>query len=456
MDQKCYTHRSNLTYFIGQVVKKINTMDTYRRKANSKRTSRRARVSDTSVRKSFLASNDTNDASARKHRPDYSLLVYMALLLGIGAVTVYAISPGVTASLGLESSYFSSRQIIFIFLGIIAFIIASLFNVTIWKKLEVPLLILAGAVSFAVRFFSEPINGAYRWLEIGGITLQAAELIKFALIIWLASYLSRALMTEKITHPDTLKKLGIAVFVVGFVVAGLQSDLGSAAVMMAIIGFMAFVAGLPLKKLAMVGGVILILSTLAIVSSPYRRERVSTFLNPTADCQNEGFQACQALIAVGSGGMFGKGLGRSIQAYGYLPEAANDSIFAIVAEKFGFIGTTIMIGLFVGLFRRIKRVAEQAPDEYSRLLVSGILAWLSVQMMINIGAMIGLLPLKGITLPLVSYGGTSIIFVMAAIGIVFHVSRYTDASRATTVKNHTSQPRSGRNIRGASRSWKRA
>jgi cell division protein FtsW len=128
--------------------------------------------------------------------------------------------------------------------------------------------------------------------------------------------------------------------------------------------------------------------------------------------------------------MFGKGLGRSVQAYGYLPEAENDSIFAIVSEKFGFVGATIIVGIYIGLFRRIKTTAEQAPNDYSRLLVSGILAWLSIQMMINVGAMIGLLPLKGITLPFISYGGTSIIFVMAAVGIVFQVSRFTDLSQA--------------------------
>jgi cell division protein FtsW len=440
--------------------KEKNIMDRYKTIASAKRSPQRTRASRTTGRRPYKGvSNEASEATVRKHRPDYALLVYMTLLLCIGAVTVYAISPGVTASLGLEPGYFSSRQIIFIFLGIVTFLIASLLKVDTWRKLEVPLLVLAGSVSFVVRFFSEPINGAYRWLEIGGMTLQAAELIKFALIVWLASYLSRALAANKISHPDTLKKLAIAVCAVGFVVAGLQSDLGSAAVMMAIIGFMAFVAGLPLKKLALVAGAILVLSTLAIATSSYRRERVVTFLNPTADCQNEGFQACQALIAVGSGGMFGKGLGRSVQAYGYLPEAANDSIFAIVAEKFGFIGTTVVIGLFVGLFRRIKRVAEFAPDEYSRFLVSGILAWLSVQMMINVGAMIGLLPLKGITLPLVSYGGTSIIFVMAAIGIVFHVSRYTDMSRANKTnkpQRQSSQPRRRQGHLNGKRSWNRA
>lgn len=381
-------------------------------------------------RRTALNTSQNLSDGLRKHRPDYMLVVYMTLLLAVGAVTVYAISPGLTNGKDLASNYYSIKQLTAIGLGIVAFLIASVINVKTWKKLEIPLIVLAVAVTLAVRLVGDQVNGAYRWLQIGGISFQAAELIKFTIIIWLAGYLSRMRLEQKMSDPGTLKRIGIIIVIIIVVVAGLQSDLGSAAVMMAIVGFMCFIAGLPIKKLLIIGSVVLLLTSMAILSSSYRRDRVATFLNPTADCKNEGYQACQALITVGSGGMFGKGLGRSVQAYGYLPEAANDSIFAIVSEKFGFIGASIMIGIFFGLFRRIKTVAEQAPNDYSRLLVSGILAWLSIQMIINIGAMIGLLPLKGITLPFVSYGGTSIIFVMAAVGIVFQVSRYTDLSRA--------------------------
>ncbi len=381
-------------------------------------------------RRTVPSSSQNVSENLRKHRPDYMLVVYMTLLLAVGAVIVYAISPGLTHGKDLPSNYFSVKQLTAIGLGVGAFIAASIINVKTWKKLELPLIVLAGAVTVAVRLFGDQVNGAYRWLQIGGISFQAAELIKFTLIIWLAGYLAQMRLEQKMADPNTLKKIGIVILIIIVIVAGLQSDLGSAAVMMAIVGFMCFIAGLPLKKLLIIGSIVLLLSSVAILSSSYRRDRVATFLNPTADCKNEGYQACQALITVGSGGMFGKGLGRSVQAYGYLPEAANDSIFAIVSEKFGFVGATVMIGVFFGLFRRIKTVAEQAPNDYSRLLVCGILAWLSIQMMINVGAMIGLLPLKGITLPFVSYGGTSIIFVMAAVGIVFQVSRYTDLSRA--------------------------
>src|SRR5690606_5262063 len=147
-----------------------------------------------------------------------------------------------------------------------------------------------------------------------------------------------------------------------------------------------------------IGLVILVGAVILIVPSDYRRGRVATFLNPAADCQNDGYQSCQALIAVGSGGLFGLGLAKSVQAYGYLPEAANDSIFAILAEKFGFFGVSIVIAAYAMFFARLTRIIERAPDDFSRLLITGMLAWFSVQAIINIGAMLGLLPLKGITL----------------------------------------------------------
>jgi cell division protein FtsW len=207
--------------------------------------------------------------------------------------------------------------------------------------------------------------------------------------------------------------------------AKLQSDLGSAAVIIAMISLMAYAVGVPLKRILMIGGVVVLVVAIAISSTAYRRERLATFLHPEGNCQSSGYQACQALISVGSGGIFGKGLGYSVQAYGYTPEASNDSIFAIMAEEFGFAGTVIILVIYAVFITRLKRVIAHTNDQFSRLLVVGVLAWLSTQMIINVGAMLGLLPLKGITLPLISQGGTSLIFLTAALGLVFHVSRYT-------------------------------
>jgi cell division protein FtsW len=219
-------------------------------------------------------------------------------------------------------------------------------------------------------------------------------------------------------------------------------------------GVMAFVAGLPMKRVLAVAAVIGLIGILAISTTPYRRERLAAFLHPGTDCLASGYQSCQALIAVGSGGMIGLGLGKSVQAYGYLPEAENDSIFAIYAEKFGFIGVTVLLGLFAAFFTRIKRIAERAQDDFSRLVVMGILVWLSAQTIINIGAMIGLLPLKGITLPLVSYGGSSVLMVMAALGVVFQVSRHTlysipEGNDVNTGGVGYDNSRNGRRVRGA-------
>ncbi len=371
-------------------------------------------------------------AMQRRHRPDYWLLIISLVLAVVGLIVVYAISPGLSAQKHVGENYYVGKQLVAIGLSIIAFIAVSQIPLKYWRHMEKPLILSAIVASIAVRLFGERVNGAYRWVQIGGLSFQAAELIKFAVLLWLAGFLTDRFRNNELKdYHKTLRPMMIALGIIGVVVAVLQSDLGSTGVLVAIMATMSFVAGLPLKRIAIVGAIILIGTTLAIASSGYRRERLGTFLNPTRDCQSSGYQACQALIAVGSGGMFGLGLARSVQAYGYLPEAANDSIFAIYAEKFGFVGSTILLGLFFVLFARLKFIIERTPDIYSRLLVSGVLAWISTQAIINIGAMLGLLPLKGITLPLISYGGTSLVFVAAAMGLVFNISRYTTYSVLT-------------------------
>jgi cell division protein FtsW len=368
----------------------------------------------------------SQDVGQRRHRPDYVLLILSALLVVVGLVVVFSISPALAAQKHVDDNYFISKQLIAVGLGVISLFAVSSVPPRSWRKLEMPLLISAALASIAVRLVGEEVNGAYRWLQIGGLSFQAAELIKLALIIWLAGFLTERKRRGVLNDwNQTFKPLLICLAIIGAVVVVLQSDLGSGGVMIAIMGAMAFVAGLPMKRVMMAMGVIGLGLVLAVATSPYRRGRVETFLNPASDCQGSGYQACQSLVSIGSGGIFGLGLGRSVQAYGYQPEAGNDSIFAIYAEKFGFIGTAALIGLFMALFSRIMRVLERAPDDYSRLVIVGILAWLSTQAIINIGAMIGLLPLKGITLPFISYGGTSLIFVTAAIGMVFNISRYT-------------------------------
>lgn len=369
----------------------------------------------------------------RRHKPDYWLLLLSVFLLTTGLIVVYAISPGLSAQKHVGESYYVGKQLVAIALGIGAFIVTANLPTQWWRRLERPLIVAAFIAAFAVRVFGERVNGAYRWIQVGGLSFQAAELIKLALLIWVAGFLADRLQKGLLNdYQRTFKPLMIALGIIAVIVAKLQSDLGSTGVMVMIMASMVYVVGLPLKRIAIIGLVILAGTFVLISSSGYRRQRLSTFLHPTSDCQSSGYQACQALIAIGSGGFAGLGLTKGVQAYGYLPEAANDSIFAIMAEKFGFLGITVLLAIYVAFFSRLKSIVERAPDSYSRLLVVGILAWLSTQTLINVGAMIGLLPLKGITLPFVSYGGTSLLFMLAAVGIAFQISRYTTYSINTS------------------------
>jgi cell division protein FtsW len=363
----------------------------------------------------------------RKHRPDYWLLLLCVTLLAIGLIVVYAISPALSAAQHVGNSYYVGKQLLAIALSALAFVITSRVPLSWWRQAYKPLLVAAGLAT--VLALTLPVNPAYpahRWVRLGSFSFQSVELVKFAVMVWLAGFLAMRIKEGTIANSQlTLKPLAIALGLIAVIVAGVQSDLGSTGVIVAMIAIMAYVAGLPLKRILMIGGIIGLVLVLAVSSTPYRRERLSTFLHPEGNCQDSGYQACQALIAVGSGGMIGLGLGSSVQAYGYLPEAANDSIFAIYAEKFGFIGSVILLGAFMAFFARLRYIIERSIDDFSRLLVVGALAWLSTQTLINIGAMIGLLPLKGITLPFISYGGTSVVFIAAAVGLVFQISQYT-------------------------------
>jgi cell division protein FtsW len=363
----------------------------------------------------------------RRHRPDYLLLILTAILLAIGVVVVYAISPALTVEKHVSGNYFVTHQLIAVLLGIGVFVTVSRVPYHYWQRSYVPLLALAGVITLLALVM--PVNAQYpahRWVRLGGFSFQSVELLKFAMIMWLSAAFTRRVQQGSMGDMKSLlKQFGIPLGILVVIVVFVQSDFGSGVVMVAMVTMMAFLAGMPMKRLLLVGAVVGLVGVLAISTTPYRRERLLTFMHPESNCLTTGYQACQALIAVGSGGMIGLGLGRSVQAYGYLPEAENDSIFAIYSEKFGFVGVTVLLGLLIVFLSRLKRIIERAPDDFSRLVVAAIFAWLSTQALINIGAMIGLLPLKGITLPLISYGGTSVLFVMAALGVVFQISRYT-------------------------------
>jgi cell division protein FtsW len=363
--------------------------------------------------------------SARKHRPDYGLFVIASILLAVGLVVMYAISPALAGlGGGVSDSYFVTRQLIAVIIGIIAFFVVSRISLENWLKWQ-KLLILATIIVSALTFVMAGFNTGNRWIEFGAFSFQPVEFVKLTIVITFAGFLAKAIETGNLTNRNYWKAPFIVATILAFIILVLQKDLGSSVVVFSIALAMILMAGYPLHKFGLIVLVVIVVGFGAIMSTPYRRDRVSTFLNPTQDCANEGYHSCQALIAVGSGGLMGVGLGKSIQAYGYLPESQNDSIFAIYAEKFGFIGSVLLLALYGNLLLRIFNIMQRAPNITAMLMTAGVFTWFLVQGAINIAAMLGLIPLKGITLPFVSYGGSSLIFSMAALGLVFHISRFT-------------------------------
>ena len=373
-------------------------------------------------------SGTSGELGLRKHRPDYGLIVISSILLAVGLVVMYSIGPALAAQGGgVGDNYFVTRQFIAIIFGLAAFWATSRIPLGTWQKWQKPLIVVTILLCLATVLMGGRGN---RWIQLGVLSFQPVELVKFTLVVLFAGFLSGIVSSGQTQSLKTLRPLLYTMGAFGFVIVALQKDLGSTVVLMAMIAIMAYIAGLPMKRLFIFGGIALAVIILAITSTAYRRERFLTFMQPERDCAVEGYHACQALIAVGSGGVLGVGVGRSVQAYGYLPKAYNDSIFAIYAEKFGFVGVVALLALFGSLLLRILNVMARAPNVETQLICAGVFAWLAVQTAVNVGAMVGLLPLKGITLPLISYGGTSLVFVMAALGLVFQISMYTSMRKS--------------------------
>jgi cell division protein FtsW len=373
---------------------------------------------------------------SRRHKPDYWLGVIAAVMVALGMIVMYSISPAISAITEQPANYFIVRHIFAFAIGLIgAFVV---YNVPLQKfKNSGPYIAVISVLSSIVIV---AISGfAFRWIKIAGFSFQPAELMKFGLVLWLGFFLAARRSNGQIKNFEhTLRPVLIVLGILGVVVVVVQRDLGSMVVLASICSAMLIVANVPLRPIVILFASFVLLGSLAIVSTPYRRARFETFMNPESDCQNEGYHACQALIAVGSGGVFGLGVGKSVQAYGYLPETPTDSIFAIYAEKFGFIGSALMIVLIGTMIFKMLRVASCTTSWESRLVVLGFTTWIGVQSAINIGAMMGLLPLKGITLPFVSYGGSSLIFVMLGLGAVMRISCYT-SSRKYDIESKTGE-----------------
>ena len=390
----------------------------------------------------------------RKHKSDRVITILTIVLLIIGLVVIYAVGPMranfMNAAYGsdLSSNYFFIHQLINVGLSLAAFIIAFKFPYEKLRKFSKVIMIfgiLACAVLEIAALAGSGIAkcelGACRWINLGGLgSIQPAEILKLGLILYLSQLAAVRKKEGKLETSDFFVPAGVYSGLALFFTVVLQKDLGTGVAIMAIILGILFMSGVRLRIFLGIFGAILIGGVFAILTSPHRMERVMTFIKGD---EADSYHIENAMIAIGTGGVAGVGVGNSVQATGYLPESINDSVFAIMGETFGFIGLLTVVLAFATLLARILGVVKKGEDEEHRLVAAGVFSWILAQTAINIMAMTGLIPLTGITLPLLSYGGTSMMFIAISLGILAQLSCYT----RRVVENNQKKSFSSRGVR---------
>lgn len=360
--------------------------------------------------------------------PDKTLLSVVLVLLVFGLIMIS--SAGVIyAETRYGDSYFLfKRQLLYgVLPGFLAMWFFQRMDYRYWRKLAVPFFFTS--VIFLILVFVPGIGsrvyGASRWLQLGPFSFQPSEMAKLAIVIYLAAWLeSRGEHRIKDVFEGLLPFLGI-MGLVGLLIMK-QPDTGTFGVIALASFSIFFVSGARFKHLLSMVGMGIVGLWILIKIEPYRFNRILVFLDPWKDPQGIGYQVTQALLAVGSGGIFGLGLGHSRQKFNYLPEPVGDSIFAVVGEEVGFIGAFILVTLFVMLAMRGIKIAKNAPDMFGKLIATGITMWIIMQAFINISANIALVPLTGIPLPFISYGGTSLVFLLSSVGILLNISKQSN------------------------------
>ena len=368
--------------------------------------------------------------ASRPHKPDFLLIIVILLLVVFGLVAIASASSVVSHDQFGDNLAMLKNQLTHgVLIGLVAFITFAIIPYSFWKRVNLILLIVT-LVLLAAVFIPQlgfQFGGAQRWINLGFFSFQPSELAKLTMILFFAAWLDKRGKGIRDFATGVVPFLLILGVVITLII--LQPDLGTLSVIAATAIAMFFVAGArPWHLVAIFASAIALLG-LAIRIEPYRLARFTVFLNPAADPEGIGYQINQALLAVGSGGLFGQGLGQSRQKYNYLPEPAGDSIFAVMAEELGFLRISLVVLTFLTLGYLGFSVSRRAKDNFGKLLAVGITTWFVAQAFINIGALIGLLPLTGIPLPFISFGGTAIVVSMAAAGILVNVSRYTDEQK---------------------------
>ena len=368
------------------------------------------------------------DAHPKGHTGTWYLLAtVVGLLVVIGLVMVLSASS--VESQRHSHSVWSefTKQALWAFLGVVAMTAVASVDYRRWRRAASPLLVISFVLLVIVLIpgVGLSINGARSWLAIGPLRLQPAEVAKLALLLSVADLLARRM--HRVGEPRLTLRPAMVFTASACVLLMLQPALGSTVVLATMILGVVWVAGVPGRHLATTAGVTVGLASIAAVAAPYRRDRVMAFLHPAADRSNTGYQLNQSLMGIATGHLFGSGLGQSRAKWGFLPNASTDLIFAVIAEELGLLGAAVIIALFLLFGLLGVRIALRAPDAFGMLMAAGITTWILVQAFVNIASVAGVLPLAGLTLPFISYGGTSLVVTMVASGVLLNIASHSSS-----------------------------
>lgn len=353
-------------------------------------------------------------------RTEWNTLLFVTLaLVAFGLVMVYSATSAPAALGNGDPTRYLERQAVYAGVGLVLLVLAARMPYRTWRKLAPPLLAIAFVLCVAVLALGTPVNGARRWLTFGPAVFQPSELAKLAIAVWAATHLARR------RAPSSLGELakpigGVAAVFCALIL--LEPDLGTTICIFVILGALLLVSGTPLRVLGSAAALAVAAAGVAIAIEPYRQERLFAFLDPWKDPQDSGFQSVQALIGIGSGGFFGKGLGQGVQKFDFLPEAHTDMIFAVIAEELGLVGSTLLIAAYGAFAYAGLRVAMRATDPFAKRLAAGLTALVCGQAVVNLAAVLALVPLTGIPLPFVSAGGSSLVVALTAVGVLLNIA----------------------------------
>lgn len=365
----------------------------------------------------------------QRQKPDYLLLIVIFILILFGFLMIYSSSVVESFEKYGYNHYYLLKQFKAFLLGVVFWLVFSQINYRVWKKYAASLLLFTLIILIAVFIpgLGREAGGANRWIDLGPLAFQPTEISKLTFIIYLSAWLAKKGEGIGDFQQGVLPFI-IIVSVIAFLIIK-QPDMGTMSIITGIAAILFITAGANWQYIFMGGLAAMGIFMLLIKSAPYRLQRLMVFLNPASENLGASYHINQAFLAIGSGGLFGLGFGQSKQKFFYLPEAHTDSIFAIIVEELGFFRSSLVILAFLLIAWRGLKIAKNAPDDFGRLLACGITFWIISQALINIAAITGLLPLTGIPMPFVSYGGTSLVVLLAGVGILTNISKQVTSNQ---------------------------